>query len=177
VADVAAAIETAADDGAQVINLSLGMDSPSATLHAAITYAQDGGALVVASAGNQGTGVPHYPAAWPGVLAVAGTSPGDLVAPFSNHGSWIGVSAPAVDLYSTYPGGYASGSGTSFAAPLVSGEAALVWAQQPDLANDEVAAQVAHGSVPIDALNPSLAGLLGAGRIDALRALTLQNDN
>ncbi len=174
VGDVADAIETAANDGARIINMSMGMDIPSDTLHAAILYAQQRGAIIVASAGNLNTTVEQFPAAWDGVVAVAGTDQYDRRASFSNYGSWISVSAPSVDLYSTYPGGYADGSGTSFAAPLVSGELALVGAAQPAPSADTLAGAVADSSVPIDALNPAYAGLLGAGRIDALLALNAQ---
>jgi subtilisin family serine protease len=170
VGDVAAAVEVAADEGARIINMSMGMAIPSQTLHEAILYAQQRGAVIVASAGNQDASVEQYPAAWDGVVAVAGTDQYDRHASFSNYGSWISVSAPSVDLVSTYPGGYADGSGTSFAAPLVSGELALVGAAQPASSEDS-AAGVEDSSVAIDALNPAYAGLLGAGRIDALRAL------
>lgn len=171
VGDVASAVESAAHSGARVINLSMGMAVPSATLQEAIHYAQDSGAVVVASAGNQAATAEQYPAAVGGVVAVAGTDRFDRRAAFSNYGPWVVVSAPAVDLYSTYPGGYAEGSGTSFAAPLVSGELALVLAAQPALSAEAAAQSAAHGSVPIDGLNPGFAALLGTGRIDALRAL------
>lgn len=171
VANVADAIECAANDGAHVINLSMGMSVPSETLHQAILYAQQRGALVIASAGNQGASTPQYPAGWSGVVAVAGTDQNDLHASFSNYGPWVAVSAPAINLYSAYPGGFAYGSGTSFAAPLVSGEAALLWAAQPDLVSANVTDMIAQSSRDINALNPAFEELLGAGRIDALQAL------
>lgn len=173
VATVADAVETAANDGARVINLSMGMPVPSETLHQAILYAQEHGAVVVASAGNQGASTPQYPAAWSGVVAVAGTDQNDQHASFSNYGTWISVSAPAVNLYSAYPGGFATGSGTSFATPLASGEIALLCAAQPALVSADVPRVIAQSSVDINALNPAYVDLLGAGRIDALRALTM----
>jgi subtilisin family serine protease len=173
VGNVASAIEDAADRRVRVINMSMGMAVFSPTLQEAILYAQTRGTVIVASAGNLDTTAEQYPAALDGVMAVAGTDQLDHHASFSNYGSWIGVSAPAVDLYSTYPGGYAEGSGTSFAAPLVSGELALLLAAQPALPGDAAEESIAAGSVPIDAINPGYAGLLGEGRIDALRALNV----
>lgn len=169
---VADAIETAVNDGARVINLSMGTTFPSVALHQAILFAQQHGVVVVASAGNDGASVPQYPAAWSGVLAVAGTDQNDRRASFSNYGPWISVSAPAVDLYSTYPNGFACGSGTSFAAALVSGEAALLQSQQPMLTATDVSNRIAQGSVDINDLNPTYEEMLGAGRIDALKAFT-----
>jgi subtilisin family serine protease len=128
--------------------------------------------VVVASAGNQGARTQQYPAAWSGVVAVAGTDAQDRRATFSNYGSWISVSAPAVDLYSTYPGGFAYGSGTSFAAPLVAGEVALFCAARPTLGCDEAPGVIAQSSVSIDPLNADYTGLLGAGRVNMLNALT-----
>ena len=171
VGDVASAIETATDDGARVINLSMGMAVSSRTLHAAISYAQSHGVVVVASAGNQGSAIPQYPAAYDSVIAVAGTDQQDQRASFSNYGDHIVVSAPAVDLYSAYPGGYAYGSGTSFAAPLVSGELALLDAVPGGMDSSRASDLVKEGSINIDALNPLYTGLLGAGRIDALSAV------
>jgi thermitase len=172
VANVADAIETAVNDGVRVINMSMGTPIPSATLHHAILYAQQHDVVVVASAGNQDTSTPQYPAGWSGVVAVAGTDQNDQRASFSNFGPWISVSAPAVNLYSTYPNGFAYGSGTSFAAPLVSGEAALLRSAQPTLTSTNVDDAIAQGSVDINDLNPACEDMLGAGRIDALSALT-----
>jgi thermitase len=173
VATVADAIETAVGDGARVINMSMGIGISSATLHQAIRYAQQHDAVVVASAGNQDTSTPQYPAGWSGVVAVAGTDQHDQHAFFSNYGPWISISAPAVDLYSTYPNGFAYGSGTSFAAPLVAGEAALLRSAQPMLTSTNVCDAIARGSVDINDLNPAYEEMLGAGRIDALGALTV----
>jgi subtilisin family serine protease len=172
VASVADAIESAVNDGARVINMSMGTPIPSATLLHAILYAQQHDVVVVASAGNQNTSTPQYPAAWSGVVAVAGTDQNDQRAFFSNYGPWISVSAPAISLYSTYPNGFAYGSGTSFAAPLVSGEAALLRSAQPTLTSTNVVDAIAQGSVDINDLNPAYEDMLGAGRINALSALT-----
>ncbi len=132
--DIAAGILYAADNGAQVINLSLGGDEPSETLCHAVSLAVNHGKLVVAAAGNGGTAV-SYPAMCPGALAVAATDRADQHAAFSNPGPRIDLAAPGVDIWSTYylPASgqptYWSLSGTSEAAPLASGTAALVWSR------------------------------------------------
>src|SRR5207302_2434210 len=123
-ADVAAGITWAADAGAKVINLSLGGPSDSPVLQQAVQYALSRDALVVAAAGNDGSALPSYPAADAGVVAVASTNDAGESSAFSNHGPWVDIAAPGEDVYSTYPGTagtdrYESGSGTSFAAPMV----------------------------------------------------------
>ena len=74
----------AVNQGAQVINLSLGTDQPSRTLFESVLYAEFSGTVVVASAGNNGMNCLHYPASYPGVIDVAALEPGDLLASFSN---------------------------------------------------------------------------------------------
>ena len=125
--DAAAAVRAAADEGARVINLSFGGEH-SSTLQSAVVYAQSKGALIVAAAGNDASTTLTYPAAYSGVMAVAATTSSDTLASFSNRGSWITLAAPGVNIASTTTGNsYDQVSGTSFAAPLVSGAAALLW--------------------------------------------------
>ena len=166
-------IRYAVDHGAQVINLSLGMTSYSRAVADALDYAAEHDVTVVAAAGNTGTTTLTYPASDPNVLAVAATDANDDKATFSAYGPSIGLSAPGVDILSTYyNGGYALWSGTSVAAPFVSGEAALVRAAFPDDDASAVVEQMQESAVPIDALNPAYAGDLGAGRIDLLAAVS-----
>jgi thermitase len=130
---VASGIVDAADHGAKVINLSLGSSQSAQTLKDAIDYAWNKGAVVVAAAGNDGTSAPTYPAYYNQVLAVAATDNNDHKADFSNYGKWVDVAAPGVDITSTYVGGgYKTMSGTSMAAPHVSGLAALLAAKGLD---------------------------------------------
>jgi serine protease len=107
--DVADGIVWAAQQGARVINLSLG-GAYSQTDCGAVATAVSMGALVVAAAGNSSSSTPSAPAACPGVVGVAATDEFDLPASFSNYG-WpnVFVSAPGVDIYSTWPGTYALG--------------------------------------------------------------------
>jgi thermitase len=126
-AAVAAGITWAADNGAQVINLSLGGNSPSAVLEAAVNYAYGKGVVMVAAAGNTGANVVLYPARYPQVIAVAATDASNTRAGFSNSGPEVALSAPGVSIYSTRLGGtYGSLSGTSMSAPFVSGLAAIL---------------------------------------------------
>src|SRR5262249_37158596 len=138
------------------------------TLKNAIKDAVKSGVIVVASAGNDNTSVPQYPAAYPDVVSVAATDLNDVKAPFSNYGATISVSAPGTHIISAYPGGYyAELSGTSFSAPLVAGEAALLRSVK---ANSSTAA-IEAGVDNIDAANPKYVGQLGTGRINLLKAL------
>ncbi|TCS96790.1 S8 family peptidase [Hazenella coriacea] len=124
---VAAAIVLAVHKGAKVINLSLGVEKPSLVMEAAVNYAWKHGVVVVASAGNLGWSQPHYPAYYPKAIAVGATDPNDIKADFSNHGSWVDLAAPGVEIGSTVIGSqYYPISGTSMAAPHVSGVAALL---------------------------------------------------
>ncbi|MFI1993342.1 S8 family serine peptidase [Actinoplanes sp. NPDC020271] len=134
--DVSQGIIYAAQHGAKIINLSLGGYGYSKTLAGAVAYANAKGVLVVAAAGNDNTTQKSYPAALPDVLAVGGTDTsksGDYKVSFSNYGSWVDVSAPAVTAGMSNTGQYAYGlEGTSFSTPLVSGIAALVQSVHPE---------------------------------------------
>ncbi|WP_134702761.1 S8 family peptidase [Ammoniphilus sp. YIM 78166] len=127
---VANGIIYAANQGAQVINLSLGSPATSTTLQNAIQYAWNRGTVIVAAAGNENSRTPNYPANYPHVIAVAATNQNDTRASFSNYGRWVEVAAPGQSILSTYPGSrYTYLSGTSMAAPYVAGLAALLAAQ------------------------------------------------
>lgn len=131
--DLAKGVVWAVDHGATVVNLSLGGPTTDPLERAAVQYAQDRGALVVAAAGNEGSSAKQYPGALPGVIAVGATSAGGTVrAPFSSFGSWVDLGAPGRSILVATPGGgYESSDGTSFSAPLVSGAAALLAAYRP----------------------------------------------
>jgi thermitase len=121
----------AADNGAKVINMSLGGPGTSSTEQDAVNYAWSKGVVVVAAAGNDNTSILNYPAAYPNTIAVGATDSNDAKASFSNYGSsWVDVAAPGVNILSTtINGGYGSFDGTSMASPHVAGEAGLLWSK------------------------------------------------
>jgi len=170
-ADVATALRYAADKGAQVINMSFGAYADSQVLRDAIAYAAQT-ALLVGAAGNDGRDAPFYPAAYPQVLAVAATGPGDVRAAFSNFGAWVDIAAPGQTIWSTvYDDGYVGWSGTSMAAPFVSGAASLVWARYPTLSLGGLRRHLQNTTADVDTPNPAYTGLLGWGRLDLAAAL------
>jgi subtilisin family serine protease len=139
---VAEGIRYAAANGARVINCSLGGDAPDSRMDAAIKAAGEANALVVASAGNDSRDIdrkPNYPAAIaaPNLLAVASTDPstGRGISSFSNFGRLaVQVAAPGADILSSAnDGGWVLKSGTSMAAPMVAGVAALAASVNPDI--------------------------------------------
>lgn len=147
---IASGIKWAADHGARVISMSLGGTYSSSTLSNAVAYAWNKGCLLIASAGNTGGSV-MYPAAYEQVIAVSALARGDYFASYSARGSKIELSAPGSSVYSTMPTytvymnskygvptSYAYLSGTSMAAPHVSGAAALVWSVSLSLTNQQV---------------------------------------
>ena len=133
VANVAEGIRYAADQGAQIINLSLGGPIKSRILEDAVEHAISKGVVVVAAAGNSGRSV-GYPAAYPGVVAVSATDSNDKIAWFSSRGPQVALAAPgvAVTQQTVCNGGhdkceiFSTLNGTSMAAPHVAGTAAMV---------------------------------------------------
>ena len=139
---ICASIVMAADDGCDIINMSLGSSFYDSTENEAIQYAHDAGVTVIAAMGNDGSNTRSYPAAYKNVIAVAAVDKDSRRAFFSNYGSWCDIAAPGVDILSTcneyyedyngYPlyfedDGeiYGYMSGTSQATPMVTGAAAL----------------------------------------------------
>ncbi|MEV0380470.1 type VII secretion-associated serine protease mycosin [Nonomuraea sp. NPDC050643] len=164
-------IRRAADLGAQVINVSVqAHDAPP--LKAAVAYAQAKDVVIVAAAGNvkqdDGAVTPAYPAEYPGVVAVGSASPDGKKSDFSNGATRISVTAPGAGVTSAWTGGgYRTGlDGTSFAAPFVSGVAALVRARHPDLDLWEVKRRLER-----TAEGGGAAGT-GAGLVNPLQAVT-----
>ncbi len=128
---VAAGIYYAVDNGARVINLSLGASATSRTIQDAVDYAQEHDVIIVASSGNAASSLPYYPAAIPWVVAVGATTDADTLWSFSNTGDHLDLTAPGYRIYSTYNdlsvnGGYAYMTGTSMASPYVTGLIGLV---------------------------------------------------
>ncbi len=203
--DVAHAVRYAADNGANIINLSIEGDIRDPELDNAIAYARSMGILTVtvagnghvdeknpdaAAVGNDLDQAPVYPACEApdglyGTLTVSATDQEDRKASFANYGSCVDLVAPGVDLFGARP--EASGArgetsstpiyiggfdGTSVAAPIVSGVAALLKSIHPNWGASELRQRLIASAVPIDQLNAvAFRGKLGAGRVDAANAL------
>ncbi|WP_167553195.1 S8 family peptidase [Evansella clarkii] len=173
ISNVAQGIIHAANQGAHIINLSLGAAMGNETLRNAVNYAHNRGALLIAAAGNNSSNIAHYPAGYNQVLAVAATNQSNELAPFSNYGSWVEVAAPGQDILSTFPGEagdtmYRTASGTSQAAPFVSGLAGLIKATNQTLTNRQIRS-IIHRA----AIRPVSGRSIRFGRIDARRAIQL----
>jgi len=177
---VAEAIRWAADNGAQVINLSLGSSLPTNTLRDACRYAFEKGAFIAAAAGNGGQAV-HYPAAYDAyVFAVAATDYNDARASFSNFGPEVDAAAPGVRTLAPYasaltPPGYlpyAYGDGTSFATAHVSGLAALIKGLKPSLSPAQIMAVIRYSADDVNAAQAKgRDDELGYGRINLEEAI------
>jgi subtilisin family serine protease len=175
VSDAVAAIEYAVRRKAKVINCSFGSSSKSKSLEDAVEYAKDKGALLVVAAGNDGDNLerdPQYPAAYTdgNILSVAATTASDTLAGFSNYGSEsVDLAAPGQNILSTLPGGeFGLQDGTSMAAPLVAGAAALLRKVDDSLSYGELKAALRD---QVDRV-PSLDGrVVSGGRLNVDRAL------
>lgn len=173
-------ITWAVDEGAKVINLSLGGDADDEFLEATCKYAYDKGVVVVAATGNDGASV-GYPAAYDRyVLAVAATDYNDERASFSNFGPEVDVAAPGVYILGPCPQWYAGegylpylfGSGTSQATPHVAGLAALILSVKPWLKPAEVMDIVRYTADDVNRSQmPGRDEDIGYGRINMERAL------
>lgn len=200
---VAKAIDYAVAGGATVINLSFVSGKDNAALRQAIVRADEKGVLVIAAAGNEPEHqngdnldeMKYYPACYEEALTVAATDTLDQRASFSNYGqSCVDLSAPGVGFYGAlyynptlvfghfnnqrqfdkyYGGNY---DGTSFAAPIAAGAAALIKSARPNLTNRQVYDLLIDNADSIDSLNPDYQGLLGGGRINIARALAALAD-
>jgi hypothetical protein len=159
--DLARGIVWATDQGARVLNASLGGPVEDAAVAAAAGYAQAHGALVVAAAGNDSSSLLAYPAAIPGVVSVAASDPGDQLYAFSNSGA--ALAAPGENTTTSLGGGYERFLGTSSAAPVVSGTAGLLLSLVPAATPAELSDALEQSAVPM--------GGVVYGRVDADRAL------
>ncbi len=172
---IPAAVRWAVDNGAQVINISLGSTSPEwpQSWDAAFLYAEQKDVVIVAAAGNRVGGNVQVgaPATIPGVLTVAGLDrKGVASIDSSSQGISIGVAAPAENLVGGMPGGgYAEWAGTSGATPIVAGVAALIRSKWPDMSASQVINRIV--STAKDAGPAGKDPLYGFGVLDAEAAL------
>ena len=149
------AIRWAVDSGAKVINMSLGWDDPAwpQSWDESFAYAYENDVVIVACVGNasQGATQAWSPSTVPGVIGVGGLGKNDKVLKESTApGTAVDLMGPAADIpIPYYSGGYAEGQGCSFASPVVSGVAALMRAEDPDLSADEVTAKLTSTAKPV----------------------------
>ena len=167
--DVAAAIVYAADNGARVINMSWGDTVNAFIIEDAIAYAYAQGCILIAAAGNDGAVGSLYPAGLETVISVAALGAEKQLSGISNFGATIDIAAPGDEILSTdLNGGYQHFSGTSMAAPHVSGVAALIVSANPNYINTEV-----QDVLIATAGQLFVSPLVGAGSLDAYAALTV----
>lgn len=171
--NVATALDYARNNGAHIASMSFGGSSAQTTAIAACITA---GMTLLHAAGNDNTDTGDALDAFgTAVLSVASTTTTDAKSSFSNYGGWVDISSPGSSILSTYSNEYtpttAILSGTSMAAPMVAGVAALVRSKMPSLTKFEVDSVLMATADNIDAQNPSYIGLLGSGRVNAAAAL------
>jgi thermitase len=176
-ADLVTAIRYAADNGADVINMSIGgttnpcCECP-ASVQAAVDYAYAKGVVLVAASGSDGTSEEMFPANCEHVLGVASTKRDDSRSSGSNYGSHVSVAAPGWEIYSTVMNdSYDKKSGTSMATPHVAGLAALLIARYPSYTPDEVASAILDNAKDLG--ETGWDRYYGCGRINAREALAV----
>jgi subtilisin len=175
--DVIEGLDWAVSNGIQVVNMSLGTSRNVRSFREAILNAYNAGVTIVAAAGNSG-GPVEYPAAYPEVIAVSATDSNDRIAYWSSRGPEVDLAAPGVRIYSTYKGKtYATLSGTSMAAPHVTGAAALViHTKKCDLDSNCTCTPAEVKQIleqtAIDLGDPGKDNLYGSGLVNVYNALT-----
>lgn len=177
-------VQWAANNGADVISMSWGGGGYSATAQNIMNTTYNMGIILVAAAGNDNVSTPHYPSAYSHVISVASTNANDIKSDFSNYGTTIdicapggvGIPGPQGLLSTTYStgtyGNYDLMAGTSMACPMVSGLCGLILSVNPLLDPDEVEAILKSTADSIEYLNPNYINKLGAGRINAFKAVS-----
>lgn len=177
---IADAVRFAVDNGADVINMSLTtntLDWPE-SWDEAFTYANDNNVVVVAAAGNRGSGTEQIgaPATIPGVLVVAGVDPSGAASwDASSQGITLAVAAPSEELVGVSPDGtYVKWAGTSGASPIVAGIAALVRSKYPDMDAANVIQRLIATATPVADQSETPSPIFGYGYVNAARAVTAE---
>ena len=170
---VATAVIAAVEDGAGVINLSLGAEQGSSVLRDAISYALSRDVIVVAATGNEGVGIVNYPAAYEGVVGVNSISTSGRVSSFSNYGKEVDIAAPGVGVLTAWDqSGLSNFSGTSVSSAMVSAALAVERSRYPGLSNTQIVNSVLSHTV--EAEKPGFDPVSGYGVLSLSR---LENRN
>ncbi len=167
-------INYAANNGADVVNMSWGGGGFSNYGQNVCNAAWNAGTILVAAAGNDGVSTVFYPAGYNNVISVASTTTNDSKSGFSQFGTWIDIAAPGSAIRSTYATSntsYARIQGTSMASPNVAGLVGLIKSYVPTATNQDIINCLLSTADNIDAVNPNYIGQLGSGRINAFAAL------
>ncbi len=174
---VAEAVLQAAEDSCSVINLSLGMVGKHPALDDALKLLRHAPITMVAAAGNDSTDqgvIFPFPANRTYCQTVAALDSTNQKADFSNYGQKVNVCAPGTWIYGPFlDTSYAWWDGTSFAAPFVSGMAALLYSVRPGLTRAQADSVICQSATNVDSLNPGFEGLLGTGLIDPVAAINM----
>lgn len=166
----------AADNGADVINMSWGGGGSSTYGQNVCDYAWNQGSILIAAAGNDGVSSVFYPAGYDNVVSVASTTSGDAKSSFSNYGTWIDISAPGSSILSCNEGTtYQVTQGTSMASPMVAGLVGLMKSHAAGASNTDILNCLYSSADNIDGANSNYVGELGAGRINAYQAMVCAN--
>lgn len=164
-------IQYAADQGAKIINLSLGATAYSKILHQAVKYASDKGCLLIGAAGNDKANSPVYPACFEEVMCVVATNGENRLTLNTNVPKEAEIAAPGKDIFATWPLNlYAQVSGTSCATAFVSGEAALLWSIKPECTAEQIRALITHNTSKIPIIE-QLSSFFYFGQIDIQKAV------
>ncbi|MDR3202295.1 MAG: S8 family serine peptidase, partial [Bifidobacteriaceae bacterium] len=166
------AMGAAVESGAKVISMSYG-GPPTSVERAAVAQAVADGVVLVAAAGNGGSGDVGYPAAYAGVISVGAIGATGAPASFTSTNRHVDIAAPGVGIGVMEPGGYGSADGTSFACPMVAAAASLVLRVQPGLTADQVEGILT--STAVDSTGRTTTGregdATGHGRLDVAAAV------
>lgn len=178
--DISAAVDYAVVHGAKVINLSLGTDGRDDFLQQSIDDAIAAGITIVAAAGNDACDCMLYPANYPEVIAVGSTNQSDARSSFSSYGANLDLMAPGESIlapkWTAGGNSYSSTSGTSLAAPMVSGTAALILARKPTATPVEINQLLHLRSDAIGGQAPqAFNNYFGYGRLNAMKAASQLN--